>query len=120
MRGAVRDSVAAYLRPAEVVQAVVGAQGDAGVGRHVPACLVFIRPNRYRYLVVTSDRILVLDAGKTTFTRARGLVTELPRSTRLGPPAGVWHVIAAGSEELRVHRKFFGDIETADRAIGAA
>lgn len=42
------------------------------------------------------------------------MVAELPRSTRLGPASGVWHVIPAGAEKLRVHRRFFKGIEAAD------
>ena len=48
---------------------------------------------------------------------ARGVVTELPRATRLGPGSGVWHRVQVGNENLRVHRRFFKDIETADRAL---
>jgi hypothetical protein len=57
---------------------------------------------------------VVLDAGKTSMKKARGVVTELPRATRLGPGQGLWHRIPAGTETLRVHRRFFKDIETAD------
>jgi hypothetical protein len=65
-------------------------------------------------------RIVVLDAGKTSMKKARGVVTELPRSTRLGPGSGVWHRIPAGSETLRVHRRFFKDLETADASLATA
>jgi hypothetical protein len=41
-------------------------------------------------------------------------------STRLGPPSGLWHVIPAAGENLRVHRRFFKDIETADNTVAAA
>jgi hypothetical protein len=51
---------------------------------------------------------------------ARGVVTELPRSTRLGPGSGVWHQVPAGNEKLRVHRRFFKDMETADSALAPA
>jgi hypothetical protein len=51
--------------------------------------------------------------------KARGVVTELPRSTRLGPASGVWHQIPANGETLRVHRRFFKDIEAADKAVAA-
>ena len=47
------------------------------------------------------------------------MITELPRSTRLGPAAGLWHQIPLGRETLRVHRRFFKDIETADSVITA-
>jgi hypothetical protein len=42
------------------------------------------------------------------------VVTELPRSTRLGPGTGLWHQIPAGQETLRVHRRFFKDIGSSD------
>jgi hypothetical protein len=45
------------------------------------------------------------------------VVGELPRATRLGPPSGLWHVVPAGDEKLRVHRRFFKDIEAADTAV---
>jgi hypothetical protein len=32
----------------------------------------------------------------------------------------MWHQIPAGNEKLRVHRRFFKDIETADSALANA
>jgi hypothetical protein len=52
--------------------------------------------------------------------KARGVVTQLPRATRLGPGQGVWHVIPVGDEKLRVHRRFFKDIQAADNAVVGA
>jgi hypothetical protein len=60
---------------------------------------------------------VVLDAGKVSWKKARGGVTVLPRSTRLGPATGIWHQIPVGNEKLRVHRRFFTDIGTADGAL---
>jgi hypothetical protein len=111
-----RDSATPYLRPGESVQAVIGAQTASQWLAALTGIFVFLGFNHYRILVVTPARILVLDAGKTSMKKARGLVTELPRSTRLGPGTGLWHRIPAGSESLRVHRRFFKDIETADTA----
>jgi hypothetical protein len=51
---------------------------------------------------------------------ARGVVMELTRATRLGPGTGLWHRIPAGQETLRVHRRFFKDVEAADAAMSAA
>jgi len=48
---------------------------------------------------------------------ARGVVTELPRPTRLGPGSGMWHQVQVGGEKLRVHRRFFKDMEAADTAV---
>jgi len=111
------DSASAYLQPGEQVQAVFGAQTATQFVAALSGIFVFLGLNRYRILVATPKRILILDAGKTGMTKARGVVAELPRSTRLGPASGVWHVIPVGSEKLRVHRRFFKDIETADAAL---
>jgi len=49
--------------------------------------------------------------------KARGVVTEVPRLTRLGPGRGAWHRVQVGDEKLRVHRRFFEDIDVADRPV---
>jgi hypothetical protein len=119
LRDAMRDSAAQYLGPGEPVQAVIGAQTASQWLAAITGVFVFLGLNRYRILAVTPTRIVVLDAGKTSFKKARGVVMELPRSTQLGPAAGLWHQIPAGRETLRVHRRFFKDIETADAAVTA-
>jgi hypothetical protein len=111
-----RESAAQYLRPGEPLQAVIGAQTASQWLAALTGIFVFLGLNRYRILAVTPNRIVVLDAGKTSMKTARGVVTELPRATRLGPGAGLWHRVPAGNENLRVHRRFFKDSETADRA----
>ena len=116
LRDSMRESAAQYLRPGEPIQAVIGAQTASQWLAALGGFLVFLGLNRYRILAVTPARILVLDAGKASMKKARGVVLELPRPTRLGPATGVWHQIPAGSETLRVHRRFFKDIETADAA----
>jgi hypothetical protein len=116
LRDSMRSSAAQYLRPDEPIQAVIGAQTASQWMAALTGFLVFLGLNRYRILAVTPDRIVVLDAGKSSMKTARGVVTELPRSTRLGPGKGVWHRIPAGTENLRVHRRFFKDLEVADNA----
>lgn len=113
-------SAAPYLQPGEHVQAVVGAQTASQWLAGLSGIFVFLGLNRYRILAVTPNRILVLDAGKSSMKTARGVVMELPRSTRLGPGTGLWHKIPAGNETLRVHRRFFSDMETADTTAAAA
>ena len=116
LRDSMRESAAQYLRPGEPIQAVIGAQTASQWLAALTGIFVFLGLNRYRILAVTPNRIVVLDAGKTSFKTARGVVGELPRSTRLGPGSGVWHRVQAGPENLRVHRRFFKDMETADSA----
>jgi hypothetical protein len=119
LRDTMRTSAAQYLQPGEPIQAVIGAQTASQFLAALTGIFIFLGLNRYRILAVTPTRIVVLDAGKVSMSKARGVVTELPRSTRLGPATGLWHQIPAGQETLRVHRRFFKDIETADR-VGAA
>ena len=70
---------------------------------------------------MTSDRVVVLEAVDVTWKLARGVVAELPRSTRLGPPRGLlWYPIPVGMEKLRIHRRFFKDVRAADAAISAS
>src|ERR1700678_2994152 len=115
-----RASAAQFLQPGEPVQAVMGAQTASQWLAALTGVFVFLGLNRNRILAVTPTRILVLDAGKTSMKKARGVVTELPRSTRLGPGTGLWHQIPAGGENLRVHRRFFKDLEAADTSVVAA
>ena len=105
IRDSMRSSAAAYLRPGECVQAVIGAQ---------TASQWVAMLGGYRILVVTPDRIVVLDAGKLNLKKARGVVTELPRATRLGPGSGLWHQVKVGEETLRVHPRFYTDLDFAD------
>ena len=120
LRDSMRESAAQYLRPGEPIQAVIVAQTASQWLAALTGFLVFLGLNRYRILVVTPARIVVLDAGKTSMKTARGVVTELPRSTRLGPGSGMWHQVPAGGETLRVHRRFFKDLEAADTSVVAA
>jgi hypothetical protein len=120
LRDSMRDSITPYLKPGEPVQAVIGAQTASQWLAALTGIFVFLGLNRYRIIAVTPARILVLDAGKTSMKTARAVVVELPRATRLGPGAGLWHQIPAGGEKLRVHRRFFKDIEAADAALSAA
>ena len=120
LRDDMRDSAAPFLQPGEPVQAVIGAQTASQWLAALPGIFVFLGLNHYRILAVTPTRIVVLDAGKTSMKKARGVVTELPRSTRLGPGTGMWHQIPAGQEKLRVHRRFFKDLDTADSSVTAA
>ena len=115
-----QTSATPYLQQGETVQAVFGAQTASQWLAALTGVFVFLGLNRYRIFVVTPQRILILDAGKASMAKAKGVVTELPRATKLGPGTGLWHVIPAGNESLRVHRRFFKDIEAADAQATAA
>src|ERR1700722_10408786 len=120
LRDDMRNSATPYLRPGETVQAVFGAQTASQWVGALAGVFIFLGLNRFRIFVVTPQRVLVLDAGKASMKKAHGVVAELPRSTRLGPATGVWHVIPVGEEKLRVPRRFFKDIEAADAQMVTA
>jgi hypothetical protein len=120
LRDKMRESSAQFLRPDEPIEAVFGAQTASPYLGPLIGWIVLLIINQYRIFAVTPDRIVVLDAGKWNMATAKGVVAELPRSTRLGPATGIWHVIPVGDEKLRVHRRFFKDIEAADAAGGQA
>jgi hypothetical protein len=112
-----RASAARHMRHDEQVHAVIGAQTKN------PYLVVligfwYLLFNRYRMIVVTSDRIAVFDTGKGSFRRPRALLYEHHRDTRLGPVTGrFWHKADLGDETLYVHRRFFKEIEKADFAV---
>jgi hypothetical protein len=120
LRDTMRSTAAQFLRPGEPIQAVIGAQTASQWLAALTGVFVFLGLNSYRIIAVTPTRIVVLDAGRTSMKKARGVVTELPRSTRLGPGTGMWHRIPAGNETLRVHRRFFKDLDAADSVTAAA
>jgi hypothetical protein len=116
IRDSMNRSAEQYLRPGEQIQAVFGAQTASPLMVPLVGVLITLIINKYRMFVVTDQRILVLDTGKWGMTKARGILAELPRSTRLGPATGIWYPIDTGQEKLRVHRRFFKDIAAADGA----
>jgi hypothetical protein len=79
LRDSMRETAAPYLHPGEPIQAVIGAQTASQYMAALGGIFVFLGLNRYRILVVTPSRILVLDTGKVSQKKARGVVGELPR-----------------------------------------
>ncbi|MEV3855596.1 hypothetical protein AB0J38_14860 [Streptomyces sp. NPDC050095] len=111
---AMRESVTPFLREDEKLQEVVGAQTHSVYLVYL-GFVVFLALNRYRILAFTSQRILVLETGRWNSRKAKGVLGELPRSTRLGKPSGLYHVVRLDDgTKLRVARYFFKDIERAD------
>jgi hypothetical protein len=119
LRDTMQDSAAPYLKPEETVQAVFGGQTASPYMAPIIGVVAFLGLNSYRIFVVTDERILVLNSGTFSMKKAKGVVAELPRSTRLGPASGVWHAIRVNGDKIRVHRRFFSDIEAADNAAPA-
>lgn len=119
IRDSMRESAAQFLHPGEQIQAIFAGQTRSPLMLPLLGSLLMLILNKYRIVVATDQRILVLDAGRWRMGKARGVVTELPRSTRLGPGNRVWHKVDAGTGTLYVHRRFFKDIDAADAVLGA-
>jgi hypothetical protein len=120
VRDAMRATAAQFVEPGETIQQVFGAQTMppmVGPLFGLIGTVISIFVNRYRIVAVTDRRILVLDTGKFAWKNARDVVAELPRSTRLGPPAGLTHTIETSSGKIRVRRPFYKDIKAADSEI---
>lgn len=120
---ALRDKIAKnaqpYLQPGEQIQGVLGGQTHSQYLILIGAVL-FLALNRYRTIVATDRRIIVLDSGVFSSTKANSVVGELPRNTPLGPWTGnVWHKWTVGNATLRIHRRFKKDIEAIDAMRGA-
>jgi hypothetical protein len=72
--------------------------------------------NRYRCAVVTDEAIYVLDSTKWSGgARPRELLGQMPRHTRLGPAAGRWTRVDLLGERHWVHRRFYDQLDAADR-----
>lgn len=105
VRDRITQKAARFLEPGEQIQVVFPAQTTSRVVG-----------NRYRCVVVTDRRVLVLDSGRWSQSTPRSLLASLPRATRLGPATGhYWHTMTVGGETLIVTRRFHKDIDEADR-----
>lgn len=117
LRDAMRASAAQFVQPGETIEQVFGAQTASPLTAPLIGSLIALIINRYRIVAVTDQRILVLDAGKWTQRTARAVVSELPRSTRLGPTSGLWFKIETPAGKIHVRRYFYKDVNAADGAI---
>ncbi|HYI62096.1 MAG TPA: hypothetical protein VEW93_09865 [Acidimicrobiales bacterium] len=119
IRDKIRDKAQPQLQPGEQVQAVFPGQTQSQ-WLILAGYIFFFILNSYRCVVVTDRRIVVFDSGKFAQANPSKILYEAPRTTRLGPPGGLWHKVSFPSEDLRVHKRFHKDIEQADAQAGAA
>src|ERR1700729_4259697 len=119
---AIRDKMAAnaapFLQPGETIQAVFAGQTTSAYFALISFWIIILSDS-YRAIVVTDRRILVCQAGRMSQTQIKGVIRELPRSTRIGPPSGLWYKSESLGERIYVHKRFHPDINRADAAIAA-
>lgn len=105
-----------FLSPGEQVQAVAGGQTVSGWWGALSSLMYFW--NHFRAVIVTDQRILVLDSGKMRMGKPKSVVRELPRHTQIGPAKGLWYKTNSLGEKLYFHKRFHKDIDTADSIAG--
>lgn len=115
LREKVVNNSAAYLRPGEQVQGAFSGQTLSGWW-FLLTWLMFFKLN-YRAVIVTDQRILILDTGKWSATKPKGVVAELPRNVVIGPPSGLWWKCLTLGEKLYVHKRFHKDVIAADEML---
>lgn len=104
-----------YLRPGEQVQGAFAGQSISGWWSLLTYLMFFWL--RFRSVIVTDQRILILDTGKWSMTKPKGVVAELPRNVVIGPPSGLWWKCLTLGEKLYVHRRFHKDIVASDTLL---
>ncbi len=118
---AIRDklvkSVQPYLEPGETVQAAF----PATAGPHpylfvLTGYLLAAIWAKYVIIAVTDRRILVLKASMLATPKPKELLGTFPRETQLGPVSGTYAKIHLGGTPYYVHRRFHGDVKSADAA----
>ena len=102
-----------FLQQGEQVQAVIGGQTLNG---WLGGVLLFF--NRFRAVLATDRRIVVLDCGKMRMGKPMSVIRELPRNTKIGPTKGLWWKCTTLGDKMYVHRRFHKDVAAADAAIG--
>jgi hypothetical protein len=109
LREKMREGAAPHLQPGEPVDAVIAAQ-TAPQLLILVGVLIFVLINRYRMLVVSPTHITVLDCGRWRMTKPKSVLAVVPR-VPLGPPTGtLFHKVTINGETLRIHRRFFADL----------
>jgi hypothetical protein len=118
IRDTLRTNAQPYLAPGEEIQAAFPAQTTSQWFALISIWIIIIK-NAYRVVVVTNQRILVCSSGRFRMTPVKGVLRELPRGTRIGPPSGLWYKTEVLGERLYIHKRFHKDVDTAD-GLGAA
>jgi hypothetical protein len=116
IRDKLRSNAAHLLQPGETIQAVFCAQTVSQYFALISVWIIVLS-NAYRVVVVTDRRIMVCRSGRFTVTPVKAIETELPRSTRIGDPSGLWWPCTTLGRKLYVNRRFHKDVREADAAL---
>src|ERR1700730_3839914 len=101
LREKLRDKVAPFLEPDERIQAIFPAQTMSPYWVLITFWILIVK-NRYRVVVVTNKRILVLNSGRWRLTAVKEAVREVDRNTLIGPAKGLQYRCDSLGERLYV------------------
>jgi hypothetical protein len=118
IRDKLRDNAAHLLQPGETIQSIFLAQTVSAYFALISYWII-IFSNAYRVVVVTDRRILVCYSGRLRQTPVKDVNRELPRSTRIGPPSGLWYRCDTLGGQLYINKRFHKDVTAADAALTA-
>ncbi|MEZ5341107.1 MAG: hypothetical protein R2706_06565 [Acidimicrobiales bacterium] len=118
IREKIAKNAAPHLEPGETIQQVFGGQ-TANQWLFILGGIFFMLSNNYRTVAVTDRRILIMDSGKWTTTKAKSVVHSVPRNTQIGPASGLWYRCENLPERLFIHKRYHKDVLAADQMIGA-
>jgi hypothetical protein len=118
LRDKLRENAAHVLQPGETIQSVFCAQTTSQYFALISYWIILLS-NAYRVVVVTDRRILVCSSGRLRMTPVNEVLRELPRSTRIGQPSGLWWRCESLGERLYINKRFHKDVNAAD-AVQAA
>ena len=118
LRDKLRANAAPHLQPGETIQAVFCAQTTSQYFALISYWIILFT-NAYRVVVVTDRRILVCRSGRLRMTPVNEVLRELPRTTRIGPPSGLWWKSQSLGEQLYINKRFHKDINAADGVAAA-
>ena len=111
---------AAKVLPGEQVQAVIAVQTFNPFMQLLGFIWIFVFGGRYRQVVATDRRIVVLKTKLTSYRHPLSVLAELPRETALGPVGGPPAFIVVNGQKLYVIAGTKKFVEVADQARIAA
>src|SRR5438876_8812870 len=102
IRDKLRENAARLLQPGETIQAIMGAQTTSQWLSLISYWIIIIR-NSFRVIIVTDRRIVICRSGRFRITPVKDVVAEFPRTTRIGPPHGLWYRCDTLGERLYIN-----------------
>jgi hypothetical protein len=113
LREKLRQRSQPFLEPGEAIQQVFPVQAGRGWMVGLGGGLLMAMFANPRTIVATDRAIVVLRQSKLTMKPMETLA-RLPRSTQIGPVSGLWSKTELNGEQMWIHRRFHGDVRSAD------